>query len=136
MRMPRVPLEMVFSMNRLLGLLPQFGLLAFLALPAAALAQLCTPNTRCTDYSKCYINNVPQPCAYGSGGATLGGIIFRDGTFEIEWLSESKAKVTYGKRREFKAIAQISVANGYRVLRLSDGVVVKYPVSGGKYAGG
>jgi len=131
-----VPIEIVRSMNRLLVLLPQFGILAFLAFPAAALAQLCTPKTRCTDYSKCYINNVPQPCAYGSGGAAYGGIIFRHGIFEIEWLSESKAKVTYGKRREFKATANISVENGYRVLRLSDGVVVKYPASGGRYAGG
>jgi len=118
-------------MNHLSVFLPPFGVLAFLALPAAAFAQLCTPNTRCIDYSKCYINNVPQPCAYGSGGAFLGGIIFRHGDFEIEWQSDGKAKVTYGKRREFKATAIFSVENGYRVLRLSDGVVVKYPASGG-----
>ena len=123
-------------MNRLLGLLQHFGLLAFLALPAAAFAQLCTPNTRCTDYTKCSINNVVQPCAYGSGGAAYGGIIFRHGTFEVEWLFESRAKVAYGKRNEFKATATISVENGYRVFRLSDGVVLKYPSSGGRYAGG
>jgi len=61
----------------------------------------------------------------------LSGIIFRHGDFEIEWQSDGKAKVTYGKRREFKATAIFSVENGYRVLRLSDGVIVKYPASGG-----
>ena len=109
--------------------------LAVLALPAGAFAQLCTPNTRCTDYSKCYINNVAQPCAYGSGGASNGGIIFRHGIFEVEWISDIKANITYGKRNEFKATAKISVEHGYRVLRLSDGVVVRYPVSGGRYGG-
>jgi len=123
-------------MGRLKGLLCQAGVVSFLALPAVASAQLCEPMTRCTDFSRCYINKVAQPCAYGSGGAAHGGIIFKHGTFEIEWLSESRAKVTYGKRREFKANARISIENGFRVLRLSDGVVVKYPDSGGRYAGG
>ena len=107
-----------------------------LALPVAAFDQLCQPTTRCTDYSKCYINNVPQPCAYGSGGAMYGGIIFKHGTFDIEWISQALARVAYGKRKEFKALAKVSVENGYRVLRLDDGVVVKYPASGGRYAGG
>jgi len=65
------------------------------------------------------------------------GIIFRHGTFYIELQSDGIAKVTYGKRREFKATAigsVESVENGYRVLRLSDGVVVKYPASGGIHA--
>jgi len=110
------------------------AILAIAAIPISAFAQLCTPNTRCTDYSKCYINNVAQPCAYGSGGATYGGIKFRHGIFEIEWLSETSAKVTYGKRQEFNATAKITVENGYRVLRLSDGMVVRYPASGGKHA--
>lgn len=112
------------------------GAIVAMLLPVKALAQLCEYNTRCIDYSKCYINNVAQPCAYGSGGASYGGVIFRHGTFEIEWLSDTRANVTYGKRKEFKAVARVSTENGYRVLRLTDGVVVKYPASGGKYAGG
>ena len=123
-------------MEPLKNLCSKAGIIAFLALPAAAIAQLCTPMTRCTDYSKCYINNVAQPCAYGSGGAAYGGIIFKHGTFDLEWISESRANVTYGKRGEFKAKARISIENGYRVLRLSDGVIVRYPASGGRYAGG
>lgn len=109
--------------------------LLMLTLPSAAFAQLCTPGTRCVDYSKCYINNVMQPCAYGSGGAMSGGIIFRHGTFYVDWTSGTRAKVTYGKHQEFKTNAKISVENGYRVLALSDGVVVKYPISGGTSAG-
>ena len=93
----------------------------------------CEPGTRCTEYSVCFINQVKQPCAYGSGGAIYGGIIFDHGYFSVEWLTDQTAKVTYGKNQEFKANAQISEENGFRVLRLSDGVTVKYPASGGRY---
>ena len=41
----------------------------------------CEPATRCMEYSVCYINQVNQPCAYESGGATYGGIIFDHGYF-------------------------------------------------------
>lgn len=105
------------------------GTVSFFGLSPASIAEFCTPNTRCTDYSRCYINNVAQSCAYGSGGATYGGVNFKHGIFEIEWISETRAKVTYGKRKEFKATARVSVKNGYRILSLSDGVVVEYPVN-------
>lgn len=114
----------------------KFCILAALFLPSPVFSQLCTPDTRCTDYTKCYINNKLQPCAYGSGGASNGGIIFRHGIFYVEWISESRAIVTYGKHKEFKANAKVSAENGYNVLRLSDGVVVMYPLAGGRYAGG
>ena len=71
--------------------------------PAAANSfRYCMPGTRCTEYANCYINNVRQPCAYGSGGARLGSIIFDHGEFDIEWVSEDFAYVTYGKNKEFK----------------------------------
>ena len=54
----------------------------------------CEPGTRCTEYSVCFINHVEQPCAYGSGGARYGGIIFDHGYFSVEWLSDRSAKVT------------------------------------------
>lgn len=62
--------------------------------------------------------------------------MFKHGIFEIEWISDTKANVIYGKRREFKASAKVSTENGYVVFRLSDGVTIRYPASGGKYAGG
>jgi hypothetical protein len=117
-------------------LLTTIGLVTFLVIPPNALAELCNPKTRCRDYEKCFINGVQQPCAYGSGGARYGGIIFKHGIFNVEWLSETRAKVAYGKHKEFKTYAQIADKNGYRVFRLSDGVVIKLPESGGKYAGG
>ena len=92
----------------------------------------CEPGTRCTEYSVCFINQVKQPCAYGSGGAVYGGIIFDHGYFSVEWLSNQTGRVTYGKDQEFKSNAQISVENGFRVFRLSDGTTVKYPTSGGR----
>ena len=92
----------------------------------------CEPGTRCLEYSACFINQVKQPCAYGSGGAAYGGIIFDHGYFSVEWLSDRSAKVTYGKKQESKSYAVVSIENGFRVLRLSDGTTVKYPVSGGK----
>jgi len=110
---------------------------ALLALSAApAFAQICTPQTRCTDYAKCFINGKAQPCAYGSSGASSGGIMFRHGTFYVDWISDTRAKVTYGKRQEFNATARVSESGGYKILKLSDGVTVKYPISGGRYAGG
>ena len=48
----------------------------------------CEPATRCMEYSVCFINQVKQPCAYGSGGAAYGGIIFDHGYFFVEWLSD------------------------------------------------
>ena len=93
----------------------------------------CEPGTRCTEYSACFINQVKQPCAYGSGGAVYGGIIFDHGYFSVEWLSNQTAKVTYGKNQEFNSSAEISVENGFRVFRLSDGTIIKYPASGGRY---
>ena len=80
----------------------------------------------------CFINQVKQPCAYGSGGAAYGGIIFNHGYFSVEWLSDRSAKVTYGKNQEFKSNAVVSIVNGFRVLRLSDGTTVRYPASGGR----
>jgi len=93
----------------------------------------CEPATRCTEYYVCFINQVKQPCAYGSGGAAYGGIIFDHGYFSVEWLTDQTAEVTYGKNQEFTANAQISVENGFRVFRLSDGVTVKYPATGGRH---
>ena len=92
----------------------------------------CEPGTRCTEYSVCFINQVKQPCAYGSGGAVYGGIIFDHGYFSVEWLGNKTAKVTYGKNQEFKSNARISVENGFRVFRLRDGTTVRYPASGGR----
>ena len=92
----------------------------------------CVPDTRCREYSVCFINQVKQPCAYGSGGAAYGGIIFDHGYFSVEWLSDRSAKVTYGKNQEFKSNAVVSIVNGFRVLRLSDGTTVRYPASGGR----
>lgn len=92
----------------------------------------CEPDTRCIEYSVCFINQVKQPCAYGSGGAIYGGIIFDHGYFSVEWLSDRSAKVTYGKNQEFKSNAAISIENGFHVLRLSDGTTVRYPASGGR----
>ena len=92
----------------------------------------CVPGTRCTEYSICFINQVKQPCAYGSGGAIYGGIIFDHGYFSVEWLSDQTAKVTYGKNQEFKSNAVISVENDFRVFRLSDGTTIRYPASGGR----
>ena len=99
---------------------------------AEASFRYCVPGTRCVEYSVCFINNAQQPCAYGSGGAIYGGIIFDHGYFSVEWLSDQEATVTYGKNQEFKADAVISVENGFRVFRLSDGTTVRYPASGGR----
>lgn len=93
----------------------------------------CEPATRCTEYSVCFINHVKQPCAYGSGGARYGAIIFDHGYFSIEWLSYRSAKVHYGKNQEFKSNAVISVENGFRVFRLSDGTRIRYPATGGRF---
>ena len=92
----------------------------------------CEPATRCMEYSVCFINQVKQPCAYGSGGAAYGGIIFDHGYFFVEWLSDGRATVTYGKNQEFKSNAVISVENGFRVFRLDDGTTVRYPATYGR----
>ena len=92
----------------------------------------CEPETRCIEYSVCFINQVKQPCAYGSGGAEYGAIIFDHCYFSVEWLSDRSAKVTYGKNQELKSNAVISVENGFRVFRLSDGTTIRYPATGGR----
>ena len=92
----------------------------------------CEPATRCMEYSVCFINQVKQPCAYGSGGATYGGIIFDHGYFFVEWLSDRSAKVTYGENQEFTSSAVISVENGFRVFQLNDGTTVRYPATYGR----
>ena len=92
----------------------------------------CVPGTRCVEYSVCFINKIEQPCAYGSGGAIYGGIIFDHGYFSVEWLGDQAAEVTYGKNQEFSSNAVISIENGFRVFRLSDGTTVRYPISGGR----
>lgn len=95
----------------------------------------CEPGTRCVEFVTCFINAVKQPCAYGSGGATFGAVIFDHGYFDVEWLGDKLARVTYGKRREFRAAAKISREGDYTVLRLSDGVTVKYPSWDGRIKG-
>lgn len=92
----------------------------------------CEPGTRCSEYIDCYINDISQPCAYGSGGARLGGLIFDHGVFYLEWIDAQHANVLYGKNKEFSAKASISIEHGYMVYRLSDGVVVKVPSHDGR----
>ena len=92
----------------------------------------CEPATRCMEYPVCFINKVKQPCAYGSGGAIYGGIMFDHGYVSVEWLNDQSAKVTYGKNQEFKANAVISIENGFRVFRLSDGTTIRYPATRGR----
>ena len=93
----------------------------------------CEPGTRCREFTNCYINDVAQPCAYGSGGAKLGAIIFDHGEFDIEWINSDFAYVQYGRNKEFKVTATASRDNGYVVYRLSNGVIVKYPDKPGRY---
>ena len=94
----------------------------------------CSPGTRCQEYTACYINDVRQPCAYGSGGARLGSIIFDHGEFDIEWVSKDFAHVTYGTKKEFKVKATITRGNGpYTTYQLSDGVTVKIPNAAGRF---
>ena len=94
--------------------------------------RFCEPGTRCSEYSDCYINDIRQPCAYGSGGARLGGLIFDHGVFYLEWVDDQHADVRYGTNKEFSAKASISIEDGYMVYRLSDGVVVKVPSHDGR----
>ena len=109
------------------------GISTTLILPVEAdQFRYCEPGTRCVEYSVCFINQVKQPCAYGSGGAIYGAIIFDHGYFSVEWLNNQSAKVTYGKNQEFNASADIYYKNGFRVLQLSDGTIVRYPLTGGR----
>jgi hypothetical protein len=129
-------MEFLMSLKIILG--SPVGILAFISsinvgtAMAESSFRYCVPGTRCVEYSACFINNVQQPCAYGSGGAIYGGIIFDHGYFSVEWLGDQTAKVTYGNNQEFKANAVISVENGFRVFRLDDGTTVRYPASGGR----
>ncbi|QFZ91232.2 hypothetical protein [Synechococcus elongatus] len=112
--------------------------LGTLSFGSPALAKICEPTTRCTDFKRCYINNVEQPCAYASNGARSGDIVFRHGFFRFSFLdpvAKRRVQVTYGKNREFRTFGTWSTSNGYHVIRLDDGVVVRFPSSGGVYAG-
>ena len=104
-------------------------------LPAAANQfRYCEPGTRCQEYSDCYINEVRQPCAYGSGGARLGAIIFDHGEFDVEWANNDFAYVTYGRNKEFRVKATVTREDGtHTVYQLSDGVTVKIPNVAGRY---
>lgn len=102
----------------------------FLVLPpmrADTAFRYCEPGTRCVEFNTCFINAVEQACAYGSGGATFGAVIFDHGVFHVEWLGNNSARVTYGVGKEFHAAASISRDGDYTVLGLSDGVTVRYP---------
>ena len=103
--------------------------------PASAFEfRYCEPGTRCVEYKGCYINDVRQPCAYGSGGARNGGIIFDHGTFDIYWVTRDFVDVTYGKRKEYKVKGTVTRENGdFTVYRLSNGVTVKIPNVPGRY---
>ena len=109
---------------------------AFNTTPPAKANQFryCEPGTRCQEYSGRYINDVRQPCAYGSGGARSGAIIFDHGEFDIEWASNDFAYVTHGRNKEFKVKATITRGNGpHTIYQLSDGVTVKIPNVAGRY---
>ena len=90
-------------------------------------SRFCQPRTRCTDYEACYINNIVQPCAWGRGGAALSAVFFEHGTFHLEWFSEDDIQVIYGDKKQYKASATLILKDGYRIFKLSDGVIFRLP---------
>ena len=89
--------------------------------------QFCQPRTRCTEYKACYINDISQPCAWGRSGVQYTAVIFRHGTFYVEWLSKNNIQVIYGDKKQYKASATLTLKDGYRVFKLSDGVTFRHP---------
>lgn len=89
---------------------------------------LCGGNTyRCELLKDCSINKIVKDCAYGSSGAAYGSLIFSHGRFYLEWQSEKRIKVTYGKKEEFTSWANVTRTKTHMILSLENGVVLKYP---------
>jgi len=107
---------------------------------APARAQgVCEGRYRCSELGTCYINNKPSRCAYQSAGASSGIIRFKHIRFDIERCPEGnqpggytghcseKWEVSYGKDGEYRTKGINKIVNNWNILKLDNGVVVRFP---------
>ena len=115
-------------MHRKLVVLSAALLAALQPMNNAKASGLCTVQ-RCTELGICYINSIASRCAYESHGSSLGALVFPHGTFYLEKNTPSrKWSVVYGKKQEFTTLGFNRIAGNWNILRLDDGVIVKYPL--------
>jgi len=107
---------------------------------APAQAQgVCQGRYRCYELGICYINNKSSRCAYQSAGASSGIIRFKHIRFDIDSCPEQhqpggytghcseKWEVRYGKNGEYRTMGINKIVGNWNILKLDNGVVVKYP---------